>query len=184
MVYEYSDNDKQIKLQQLNRLGSLNTVHVLLKLPQWHCSQWKMGNTWPYFFNIIIPRKWKLIKVLYVAEFWWICPRVCVDIPYHFNAFRHVYFSLDNNTSMNLMTRLHIEHDMEHVFKTVNRGIYFSSFFKRRIFHSLILHVSSHYSRNNKMFNFFFRYAWTKIKTVKTKTQNFRRRRLAISFSR
>lgn len=31
---------------------------------------------------------------------------------------------LDNSTSMNLMTRLHIEHDMEHVYKTVNRGIY------------------------------------------------------------
>lgn len=25
---------------------------------------------------------------------------------------------------MNLMTRLHIEHDMEHVYKTVNRGNY------------------------------------------------------------
>ncbi|XP_022318952.1 uncharacterized protein LOC111121815 [Crassostrea virginica] len=30
----------------------------------------------------------------------------------------------DNNTSMNLMTRLHIEHDMEHVFKTVNRDMH------------------------------------------------------------
>lgn len=30
----------------------------------------------------------------------------------------------DNSTSMNLMTRLHIEHDMEHVYKTVNRDMH------------------------------------------------------------
>ncbi|XP_062577989.1 anaphase-promoting complex subunit 16-like isoform X2 [Saccostrea cucullata] len=30
----------------------------------------------------------------------------------------------DNDTSMNLMTRLHIEHDMEHVFKTVKKDMH------------------------------------------------------------
>ncbi|XP_052684162.1 anaphase-promoting complex subunit 16-like [Crassostrea angulata] len=30
----------------------------------------------------------------------------------------------DNSTSMNLMTRLHIEHDMEHVYKTVNKDMH------------------------------------------------------------
>lgn len=73
--------------------------------------------------------------MLNLSHRFWILEKVAVEVCRPFiNALiflNTLYFFLlykilllDNSTSMNLMTRLHIEHDMEHVYKTVNRGIY------------------------------------------------------------
>lgn len=73
--------------------------------------------------------------MLNLSHRFWILEKVAVEVCCPFiNAvifLNTLYFFLlykilllDNSTSMNLMTRLHIEHDMEHVYKTVNRGIF------------------------------------------------------------